>query len=206
MATRRQCARIVIPTLHQDGNFVGCLARSSPYQHVLMKWTHPPSQTASQWARMDFPQTIRDKGGWIRGEGYDGWNRLGKVCFSPSRSGCTRRQGFRQEAVPLQGFARQRERLVDMDERIEALSEMVEVASSQDEACQRLERVRGIGALAATALRSAVGSARQFKNGREMAAWLGLTPRQHSTGGKTRLLGISKRGDRYIRTLLIHGA
>ena len=64
----------------------------------------------------------------------------------------------------------------------------------------------GVGQLTSTALVAAVGDANVFKNGRYMAAWLGLVPRQYSTGGKSRLLGISKRGDRYLRTLLIHGA
>jgi len=63
-----------------------------------------------------------------------------------------------------------------------------------------------LGALTATAMVAAVGDARQFANGRSMAANLGLTPREHSSGGKQRLLGISKRGDTYLRTLLIHGA
>ena len=75
-----------------------------------------------------------------------------------------------------------------------------------NEACQRLGEIEGIGPLTATALVAAAGDAQVFKNGRQMAAWLGLVPRQHSSGGKPRLLGISKRGDRYLRTLLVHGA
>jgi len=67
-------------------------------------------------------------------------------------------------------------------------------------------QVPGIGLLTATILLSVAGVASSFKNGREFAAYLGLVPRQHSSGGKTRLLGISKRGDSYARTLLIHGA
>lgn len=67
-------------------------------------------------------------------------------------------------------------------------------------------KVPGVGALTATALIAAVNQGKEFKKGREMAAWLGLVPRQHSTGGKSKLLGISKRGDTYLRTLLIHGA
>ena len=66
--------------------------------------------------------------------------------------------------------------------------------------------VEGVGPLTATALIAAVGNARQFRSGRELSTWLGLVPRQHSTGGRSVLLGISKRGDRYLRTLLIHAA
>jgi transposase len=72
--------------------------------------------------------------------------------------------------------------------------------------CQRLMTIPGLGELTATALVAAVGDAAQFKHGRQFAAWLGLVPRQHSTGGKSRLLGISKHGDRYLRKLLVHGA
>lgn len=64
----------------------------------------------------------------------------------------------------------------------------------------------GVGPLVATAMVAAVGNAREFKSGRELSAWLGLVPRQHSSGNRNVLLGISKRGDRYLRTLLIHGA
>jgi transposase len=72
--------------------------------------------------------------------------------------------------------------------------------------CRRLMTIPGIGPLTATALVAAVSKASAFKNGRQFAAWLGLVPRQHSTGGKERLWGISKRGDRYLRKLLVHGA
>lgn len=64
----------------------------------------------------------------------------------------------------------------------------------------------GIGPLTATAILAAVPDAAHFKNGRQLAAWLGLVPREHSTGGKPHLRGISTRGDRYLRTLLVHGA
>ncbi len=71
---------------------------------------------------------------------------------------------------------------------------------------QRLQQLRGVGPLIATAIVATIGSGTQFKRGRQMAASLGLTPRQYSSGGKERLLGISKRGDVYLRSLLIHGA
>lgn len=71
---------------------------------------------------------------------------------------------------------------------------------------RNLAKIPGIGPLTASALVASIGDAKTFKNGRQLAAWLGLVPRQHSTGGKSNLLGISKRGDVYLRTLLIHGA
>ncbi|MCE4558028.1 IS110 family transposase, partial [Pelomonas cellulosilytica] len=73
-------------------------------------------------------------------------------------------------------------------------------------ASQRLEKVPGIGPLTASALVASIGDAKNFDNGRQFAAWLGVVPRQHSSGGKPTLLGMSKRGDAYLRTMLIHGA
>ena len=96
--------------------------------------------------------------------------------------------------------------LKSLDERIAELDREIAVVAEQNPAAQRLQQLRGIGPVTATALVAAVGDARQFTNGRQMAAALGLTPRQHSSGGKERLLGISKRGDRYVRSLMIHGA
>jgi transposase len=96
--------------------------------------------------------------------------------------------------------------LVALDERITRADAMVHRVFTQSAACQRLAQVEGIGPVVATALVAAVGNAQEFANGRHLAAWLGLVPRPYSTGGKERLLGIRKRGDRYLRTLLIHGA
>lgn len=76
----------------------------------------------------------------------------------------------------------------------------------ENELSCKLEQIPGIGPVTASALVATIGDAKSFDNGRQLAAWMGLVPRQHSTGGKTRLLGISKRGDTYLRTLLIHGA
>jgi transposase len=92
------------------------------------------------------------------------------------------------------------------DQRIAELDRMIEVVAKADPDALRLQHLRGVGPLVATALIAAVGDAKQFINGRQMAASLGLTPRQHSSGGKERLLGISKRGDAYVRGLLVHGA
>ena len=76
----------------------------------------------------------------------------------------------------------------------------------KSKASRKLEKIPGIGPITARALVATVGDAKSFENGRQLAAWLRLVPRQSSSGGKTTLLGISKRGDTYLRTLLIHGA
>jgi transposase len=99
-----------------------------------------------------------------------------------------------------------RQDLQVLDERVKAMTQRMQQQADLDPGAKRLQQIPGIGPITATALISGVGDATQFKRGRDMAAWLGLTPGQHSSGGKERLLGISKRGDAYLRTLLIHGA
>ena len=98
------------------------------------------------------------------------------------------------------------EQLRNLDERIEALEHQIQAWHRNSEASRRLAEIPGIGLMTATALAAAIGEGRAFRNGRELAAYLGLVPRQDSSGGRQRLLGISKRVDGYLRTLLIHGA
>jgi transposase len=99
------------------------------------------------------------------------------------------------------------EELRHLDEQVTHYDTQIQVIAQSDEVVQRLMTIPGIGALVATALLAAVGEdVSLFRNGRGLAAWRGLVPRQHSTGGRERLLGISKRGDVYVRQLLIHGA
>jgi transposase len=98
------------------------------------------------------------------------------------------------------------ERLRLFEDRLKGYDRRIAGLAQQDERATRLIAVPGVGPLTATALVAATGNARQFRSGRELSAWLGLVPRQHSSGERVMLLGISKRGDRYLRTLLIHGA
>jgi len=98
------------------------------------------------------------------------------------------------------------EELIHLDEKVADYDKKIQLIAKDNDVCKQLQKIRGIGPLTATALLAAIVDARQFKNGRQLAAWLGLVPKQYSTGGKTRLGGISKRGDRYLRTLMIHGA
>jgi len=92
-----------------------------------------------------------------------------------------------------------------LETRTTELEQQLQAWHRSNEASQRLVTIPGVGVISATAMVATVGDARQFRNSRQMAAWLGLVPRQHSTGGKPTLLGISKRGDGYLRRLLIHG-
>lgn len=99
----------------------------------------------------------------------------------------------------LSQFYEVENKIGDYDARIEQICKSNPI-------CQKLIEMEGVGPLTATAVVSTIGDPRAFKNGREMAAFLGLVPRQHSSGGKAKLMGISKRGDRYLRCLLVHGA
>jgi transposase len=94
----------------------------------------------------------------------------------------------------------------DLELQIVQMNDEVEQIASSDAACTRLRQIPGIGPLVATAIVAAIGNGAAFSKGREFAAWMGLVPKQYSTGGKAKLYGISKRGNNYLRKILIHGA
>ena len=93
-----------------------------------------------------------------------------------------------------------------LDGQVESFNDQIEAIGSEDPACQRLREIPGVGPLIASAVVASIGNGAAFHKGREFAAWVGLIPKQFSTGGKAKLLGISKRGNRYLRTMFIHGA
>ena len=116
-----------------------------------------------------------------------------------------------EESCPLSEQMRMfilelRSELLELDEKISRYDQLFEQRCREVDVCKRLLDIPGVGPITATALWAHIADAFLFKNGRQFAAYLGLTPRQHSSGGKKRLLGISKRGDKYIRKLLVHGA
>jgi len=96
--------------------------------------------------------------------------------------------------------------LLALDDRVGEMDKTIKRLAENNEDCVRLQQLRGVGPMIATAMVATVGDARQYHKSRQMAAAIGITPKQHSSGGKDRLLGISKRGDVYLRTLMIHGA
>lgn len=117
----------------------------------------------------------------------------------------------RAEPGGLPGYARRAlailvRRLAELTEEIGTLDRELIAWHAQNEASQRLAAIPGIGVITATAIAATVTDPEQFRSGRQFAAWPGLTPQQHSTGGKARLGGISKQGDRYLRRLLVVGA
>jgi transposase len=93
-----------------------------------------------------------------------------------------------------------------LQSQIDEADALIAKAAREQEACQRLMAIPGIGPLTATAVVASIGSGAEFRKGRSFAAWLGLVPKQESTGGKQKLLSISKRGNHYLRRLLVSGA
>jgi transposase len=113
--------------------------------------------------------------------------------------------------VPLSPRIRQlvtdmRAQWAELDRRIAAFDEEFAARAKEDGAARRLATIPGIGVMNATALVAAIGEGQAFARGRDLAAWLGLVPKQRTTGGKPRLFGITKRGNKYLRKLLVHGA
>lgn len=111
----------------------------------------------------------------------------------------------RLSSLAKEQFSALYEELLNLIKEIEKYELKIEQAS-KSEVSQQLMEISGIGPMTATAIEAYIGDAKVFKNGRELSAYFGLVPKQNSSGGKTKLGGISKRGDRYIRTLLVHGA
>ena len=103
-------------------------------------------------------------------------------------------------------FADRYRQVLELDQQVAAYGVKVQRLYQESAACRKIGEVPGIGPITATAMAASLGDGKAFESGRQVAAWLGLVPRQDSSGGKPKLLGISKRGDTYLRTLLIHGA
>jgi len=120
-----------------------------------------------------------------------------------------RRMAELEEIVPgmlLEAAKEQLKRLDGIEDDLQNIERRIKGWQRQQAACRKIAEIPGVGMLTATALVATMGEANSFKSGREFAAFIGLVPRQSGTGGKVKLLGISKRGDTYLRTLLIHGA
>ena len=129
------------------------------------------------------------------------------------RAGLTRgigpvleRLAERLPTMVVETLREQWERVAQLDREIGEIERRIKLWHRSSAACRRIAEIPGVGPLTATAIVAAMGDPAAFSSGREFAAWLGLVPRHSGTGGRVRLLGISKRGDRYLRTLLIHGA
>ena len=114
------------------------------------------------------------------------------------------KQELSEKAIAI--FAQLHEQFKQLDTQVAYYDDQITQAVKSDPLCKQIMAIEGVGPMSATATIATIGDANTFKRGREVAAWLGLVPRQHSSGNKQRILGISKRGDGYLRKLLIHGA
>jgi transposase len=131
---------------------------------------------------------------------------VGRAALNRAMSDVLARLNERLPAVLIDTLREQCEMLGKLDQQIADIEQRLQTWMKQDKACKTIAEIPGVGLLTATAAIATMGDAKAFRSGREFAAWLGLVPRQIGTGGKVKLLGISKRGDTYLRTLLIHGA
>lgn len=130
----------------------------------------------------------------------------GKVGIKKDIAEALQRLSDRLPSMVIDTLREQWERISTLDKQVTDIERRLALWLKQDTASARIIEIPGVGLLTATAAVATMGDAKAFKSGREFAAWLGLVPRQSGTGGRIRLLGISKRGDTYMRTLLIHGA
>ena len=112
----------------------------------------------------------------------------------------------RLPAMVIETLREQWARVAELDKEIGMIERRIKLWHRSNAASRQIAEIPGVGVLSATAVVAAMGDPAAFRSGREFAAWLGLVPRHSGTGGRVRMLGISKRGDRYLRTLLIHGA
>jgi transposase len=130
----------------------------------------------------------------------------GKAGIKKGIADALQRLSDRLPALVIDTLREQWERISTLDTQITEIERRLTQWLKQDASSTRIFAIPGVGLLTATAAVATMGDVKAFKSGREFAAWLGLVPRQQGTGGRIRLLGISKRGDTYLRTLLIHGA
>jgi len=130
----------------------------------------------------------------------------GRAALDKAVPGVLERLVDRLPAILIDTLREQWSGLTEIDKQIVVIERRLQAWMKEDEACRAISAIPGVGLLTATAAVATMGTAKAFKSGREFASWLGLVPAQTGSGGKVQLLGISRRGDIYLRTLLIHGA
>lgn len=130
----------------------------------------------------------------------------GRAALDKAMPGVLERLVDRLPTILIDTLREQWNSLTDLDKQIAQIERRLQAWLKEDKACKAIAAIPGVGLLTATAAVATMGDANTFKSGREFAAWVGLVPRQTGSGGKVQLLGISKRGDMYLRKLLIHGA
>jgi transposase len=131
---------------------------------------------------------------------------VGRAALNAGMPEALKRLAVHQPAALVETMREQWNALANIDLQVKQIEMRLEAWKKQDKACVAISQIPGVGLLTATAAVATMGDPKAFKSGREFAAWLGLVPGQVGTGGKTRLTAISKRGDSYLRTLLVHAA
>jgi transposase len=131
---------------------------------------------------------------------------VGRAALSHRTTDVLQRLSDRLPAMLIDTLREHWNMLTTLDQQIASIEKRLQAWLQHDKSCKTIAAIPGVGLLTATAAVATMGDAKTFRSGREFAAWLGLVPAQTGTGGRVRLLGISKRGDTYLRTLLIHGA
>ncbi len=134
------------------------------------------------------------------------WRRGGLVCLAHNTKLTEVLDSRKLSPISQQTFSDLKEEFIENDKKIKCLESRLKIMASELDKYQQIIAIPGIGLITSTALIASIGNGSYFENGRQLSARLGLVPRQASSGGKEKLLGISKRGDIYLRTLLIQGA
>ncbi|HGG5186008.1 TPA: IS110 family transposase [Salmonella enterica] len=184
MAVQQPCKEIAVKTEEQQSILV--LHRS---RNQLMKF-RSAQINAIHGTLLEFGETVHK----------------GRTAMSKEFPAALERMKAKLPPYLITALEDQYNRLSELDMQIDGLEKQLNSVAKQNETCKRLMEIPGIGPLIATAAVATMGEASAFKSGREFAAYIGLVPKQTGSGGKVRLLGISKRGDKYLRTLFIHGA
>ncbi|EIE6438401.1 IS110 family transposase [Salmonella enterica] len=184
MAVQQPCKEIAVKTEEQQSVLV--LHR---YRNQLVKF-RSAQINAIHGTLLEFGETVHK----------------GRTAMSKEFPAALERMKAKLPPYLITALEDQYNRLSELDMQIDGLEKQLNSVAKQNETCKRLMEIPGIGPLIATAAVATMGQASAFKSGREFAAYIGLVPKQTGSGGKVRLLRISKRGDKYLRTLFIHGA
>jgi transposase len=191
-----------------DSRAIWLAARQSGVKAVAVKTEGQQAVLAMHRVRQELMKTRVAYSNELRGllAEYGEVMGLGRAALNRGVKEALGRLAERLPAALIDTFREQWDELARLDERIMRIERRLLEWMRQDRASTAIAKIPGVGLVTATAAVATMGQAKAFRSGREFAAWLGLVPAQTGTGGKVRLLGISKRGDTYLRTLLIHGA
>jgi len=191
-----------------DARAIWIAAQQAGIKSVAVKSEEQQAVLALHRMRQQLVKFRRMQSNGLRGllTEYGEVMAVGRAALDRAMSDALARLSDRLPAVLIDTLREQWNMLAKLDGQIAQIKRRLSAWMKQDKACKTIAEIPGVGLLTATAAVATMGDAKAFKSGREFAAWLGLVPGQTGTGGKVRLLGISKRGDTYLRTLLIHGA